>query len=187
MFGVIGANNIFQYKETPPLNMIIILLGGSMFLRNPLYRISWFITLILLLYLSYYILSLASIRIRILTFLCLSILFTFVLGKQLYFGAFFIGILWGYYKENKIDKKQANKFNLNYASYKLFSIQKYCYSFFLLHGGVLLFYLNIVEIKPIPLFILSFASCIILSIPLFHTTELINSKLNIMIKDITKL
>jgi Acyltransferase family len=52
---IILANELFQYKKITTLSYIISFLGGGLFLTEPIYVISWFVTFILICYFMVFI------------------------------------------------------------------------------------------------------------------------------------
>lgn len=150
---VIFVNEIYQYKDTSFLEQIIILCGGSMFLNDPLYVVSWFITLILILYLYIFFFQTASTNAYKFFIFIIGLSFSIQLNKHIYFLAFSIGHLIKFFQVKYHFLKNKERFSkLNKI---IFNIQNYCYSFFLLHGGVLLLSIKIFKLHPVTSFIAS--------------------------------
>jgi hypothetical protein len=161
---VIFINEFYQYKDTTFLKNMIIMLGGSMFLDNPLYIISWFITLILLLYLFIFAFQISSNKIFKFIIFIVGLSFGILLNKYLYFLAFCAGYTVKQIKEKYFHIAVKARFiRLNEVC---FLIQNYCYSFFLIHGGVLLLAIKVLKLSPVSSFIMSFILTSIITV--FH-------------------
>lgn len=155
---VLFINDVIKYKQTTLISNIIVFLGGSMFLEDPVYVISWYITLILLFYIGVYMVKLLKyIWLQVPFFIILFFIFLYVTKEPiLYFIAFVVGygakcfsefcprIL--FHKLNFLDR--VNKI--------LFIVQNHCYSFFLIHGGILLFLITVLRLNKALSFILGF-------------------------------
>lgn len=134
---VTAANFIGQYKSISMPSLIITLLGGNLFLKNPLYVVAWYITFVLLLYVYAY-LELFFSKYLVIIPMCLGLLAFVPSGHAYYFGAFLAGLRLCDLKKREISKVH-NAF-LRSISVWLFNLQKYCYPFFLIHGAVLLLF-----------------------------------------------
>lgn len=157
---VIVVNEICKYKDTTPLKNLIIMLGGSMFLDDPLYVISWFITLILMLYFFIFAFNISSNKSYKVFIFAIGFTFSVVLNKYFYFLAFCCGYAFKPVKEKHIDSSIT--LNISFTLSKVFFlIQNYCYSFFLLHGGVLVLLIKVFELSPVNSFIVSFVITLI--------------------------
>lgn len=145
---VLIVNSVVHYKDTTILKNIIIFFGGSLFVDNPVYVISWFITYILILYFCAFILKyLKSIYVKLpYLVVCGFLLYLFNIGNPYYFIGFFSGYIlnfltagrqWGNYTSNKLQR-----FNI-----LLYYVQNYSYSFFLIHGGILQLIVNLLGLR----------------------------------------
>jgi hypothetical protein len=132
---VLFCNRMILYKETSVAKDIISLLGGSLFLDNPVYIISWYVTLVLLLYLFIFMQSLANNRIQLLfIWLAAMLFFEVVLHMFDFFMLFSFGFVFSQLQPPpRKSLSQANR-----TARILFFLQDKCYAFFLIHGGVLL-------------------------------------------------
>lgn len=129
---VITINNITQYKNTTLFQDFLTLSGLSLFVDNPIYVISWYITYILLLYLSiYFIESAKNINIKIINIIITIFIFKFLLHKEYYFYFFILA----YYIKNFSLKKETN---YQLSNNLILKTQNLCYHFFLIHGGIVL-------------------------------------------------
>lgn len=181
MLLVILINQFYRYKETTFLKNTLIMLGGSMFLNNPLYVISWFITLILLLYAFIFVFQIPSNKTyKTLIFLiCFSC--SILLNKYFYFLAFCAG-----YAFKPIKKKYFNSFiniRLILLNQIAFKIQNYCYSFFLLHGGVLLLAIKVLKLSPFNSLVISFILTSIITFFHYNFSLILERKVNFPFED----
>ncbi len=166
---VIFFNELYQYKSTGFFEYLVIFFGGSMFLDNPLYVVAWFITLILGFYFYIFLVRLSGKHIvKYLVFACgfaISLLF----HKMFYFLAFNAGYIYKSKIFVDVVFKKSNAYRKLNAV--MFEIQNYCYSFFLLHGGVLLFSINVLKLSSAICFIVSFVLTVIGSVILFKVSQ----------------
>ncbi len=162
---VLTVNHFIAYKPTNFLKDIIIFSGGSMFLDNPVYVISWFITLILILYFCVFLLQ--SIANSLLNLLFLITLFlSFYCWHpihNMYLPAFFAGYLIKRLELSRHDIKAIASNRYSQVNSILFAIQNYCYSFFLIHAGVLWWSIRILNLRPLEAFLFAFSCTTILS------------------------
>ncbi len=143
---VLCANYLYKYKPALPWEYVAIFLGGSMFLDNPVYVISWFITLILFLYLTVYLSAVLGGYYRVLPyFACFAVLHYCFRMDDVLFLSFVAGYAVRITFPTRLDSV-ANRWcwHAPVAS-ALFGIQSFCYSFFLVHGAVL-----VVAVKLFP-------------------------------------
>jgi hypothetical protein len=134
---VIATNHFIQYKTVSFGSNIITFLGGNLFLDNPLCVIAWYITFIIMLYLYAFIEFLLPRYKLYLFFISCFLFYFFLISKFLFFIAFVLGLRINFIK---LQKRNFNKKILADFSGIVFGMQKYCYSFFLIHGGILLFF-----------------------------------------------
>lgn len=172
---VIVINEFYHYKEMTLSKKLIIVAGGSMFLDNPLYTISWFITLILLLYGFVFVFQVMPGKIyKSFVFLSGLVLF-FFLSKSIYYLAFLSGFGFRLFKEyyfSSVPLKRVSQLNQ-----RLYHIQNYCYSFFLLHGGVLLFCVEVIEFQAFYTFVVSLILTIIATYIHYHFSDMLQKKI----------
>jgi len=132
-------NRIISYKETSMAMDLITILGGNLFLNNPVYIMAWYITFVLLLYIFVFVQSMAKNVIQLLLIWVSAILFgELVLHMLDYFMAFSFGLIFSII-HHPPQKSVSQK---NYMGKILFFLQDKCYSFFLIHGAVLLLLFN---------------------------------------------
>ena len=153
---VLVVNTIVNYKETNILKNFIVFFGGSLFVDDPVYVISWFITYILLLYLCVCIFTLFRspyIKLLYLIF-CGALFFLYKIGNLYYYIGFFLGYFVRYfYSTKKIENLRIKKFDR--INIFLYQIQNYSYSFFLIHAGVLHLFINLMTLSGMAAFSLS--------------------------------
>jgi hypothetical protein len=132
---IIIINKIDNYKNTLFIDDLITVLGGNLFLENPVYVIAWYITFILLLYLYIYIYIILKSKLNKIILILLGSSYFLYLHCLSFFISFVVGLcMYKYLREDKdvIIGKGA------YLSEVLYKIQSYCYPFFLIHGGILM-------------------------------------------------
>ncbi len=133
---VLIINRIVQYKETTLLSDFITMLGGNLFLNNPVYVIGWYVTFIIMLYLFVFIKCLSrNITVEVIIWIFGCICFGVLLHKTYYFISFALGC----FVAKAFPLPKRNFLQMNALDSVLFFIQEKCYNFFLVHGGVLLF------------------------------------------------
>jgi hypothetical protein len=126
---VLIANHYIGYKQITLTQTAITLLGGNLFIDNPVYVIAWYVTFILLLYTFIWLQSIPKEKDRILKFgawACGYLFFSNYLNYPYYFSAFALG-----YLAQRLHLPPAKTDSI------LFYIQGKCYHFFLIHGAVL--------------------------------------------------
>lgn len=144
------ANRIFTYKETNWLRDSVSVLGGNLFIDNPVYTIAWYITFVIMLYLFLFIQSLPKDWIKkAVLWCCGGILF----GVLLQLTGYFISFSLGYFIARKTMHSKTDVSKLDSANRVLFYIQSRCYAFFLIHGGVFVILFHILNITDIELMI----------------------------------
>lgn len=143
---VLCANYIYKYKPALPWEYVAIFLGGSMFLDNPVYVISWFVTLILLLYTMVYFSAILTGCYKAMPYVaCFAILhYGFRMDDVL-----FLSFVAGYAVRVALPARTGSLadrwcWHAPVAN-ALFGVQSFCYSFFLVHGAVL-----VVAVKLFP-------------------------------------
>ncbi len=173
---VILANAAVSYKEKTLIELVVIFLGGSLFVDNPLYIISWYITFILCLYVMVSLYNYPKHPVSKILILVLSLLFyLYIIQRPLvYLFAFVIGYYLRFFVAEKQVKKSTTRVLLA-LNRSLFFIQNRSFSFFLLHGGVILFYAKILLLGPWPCL---FAS-LITTLMLAHFHYLLVKKLTV--------
>lgn len=162
------ANMVNKYKQVTWLKGFAALIGGNMFVEDPLYVISWYITLVLIFYLYAFLQSFCSYPLKIIfTVVCL-LIFSVWLDKTYYFIAFVAGLC---LSERRNKRSTSPHFLYWKVSSILFFIQKYCYSFFLIHGGVLLFFFRVINVRPFSILVLSFVATSFFSVLLYSIVQ----------------
>ena len=128
-------NRMISYKETSLAKDIVSLLGGSLFIDDRVYMISWYITFVLLLYLFVFMRSQAKKTIQSFLIWLLAILFFGLILEVIdFFMVFAFGLILAKIKTPP-DKSVSQK---NFSARILFFLQDKCYAFFLIHAGILL-------------------------------------------------
>ena len=180
MVTMIMANCYVQYKQTTILDTLIILSGGSLFLSDPLYIISWFITLILLLYATVYLYTVIPSPFKF-VFLALAFyLFSLKAYASCYFISFFLGLFFrkNLDKNNRISASKST-FSRKVAT-SFFKIQGYSYCFFLVHGAVLHLFVKMMMGQPVKIFLLSFVLSGVSSVFLYEADKMIRGRISFM-------
>ena len=154
-------NRIVCYKNTSILSDFITLLGGNMFLKTKVYVIAWYITFVLLLYCFIFFQSFfTNYFLKALAWLAGFLVFSMILNQSHYFISFGLGFFLASFLP-PADKNQTKRTTL---SNFIVILQDHCYSFFLIHGGVLIFLYNICKINFSSSFLFGFGLSIIGSI-----------------------
>jgi hypothetical protein len=172
-------NRALGYKQTTVAKDIIVFFGGSLFLDDPVYVISWFITFILIMYLLVVILrSLEDVLLKgSFIGVCIVINHFYDLVHPLYVPAFFLGYFLRWLTRQYQYTTRKKNVLRDKVYWAVFSIQNHCYSFFLVHGGILLFTTVLLGLNER----LSFATGLVLStvVAFYHkmVSDIIISKL----------
>ena len=166
IFFALLMNRLADYKETNWFQDVGTFFGLGLFFSEPVYVLSWFVTLILVLYMSVYGFQLINyVGFKVLWFIGGFIISLFILKVHyLYFPAFYLGYFFhsrGWLNNEKYTNTWPM---LRRANLILFNQQRYCYSFFLIHGGCLVLFITFLKLPPINAFIASFSSTIFLTI-----------------------
>jgi hypothetical protein len=159
---VFVVNAHVGYKPMTLNKVILAYLGCNMFVEDPIYVVTWYITFVLLLYIHIFIDFLIGEKYRWLLIAAGLILFSFIAHTIYYYISFCIG---RYLLQLKIKRKIFSDYS-NVINQHLFRAQKYCYSFFLLHGGILHFSFYITHADQLLVFFLALVMSVSLSIPL---------------------
>lgn len=166
-------NFMTGYKKIGLEEYVITLIGGNLFIENPVYVIAWYITFILLLYMfTFAMFYRSNCCIKVLVFFLGSWFFGIFLRMPHYFLIFCLGILLNMLFPMNIDSSRSISFNR-----KIFAIQKYCYPFFLIHGGVLLFFHTILESNFYVSVVFGLIFSTLGAIILFHVSQVVLKKL----------
>ena len=149
---VLAANAAIEYKPVSAGAAVITFLGGNLFLSNPIYVITWYVTFVLLLYA--YLLADSFVdgwHRLLLTGLALPVFHW--LDCAQYFIAFSIGLyLSTWFPPNPVRARQRLEAELARVTFRA---QELCYPFFLAHGAVLLGMLKVLRLGPVPLLVVS--------------------------------
>ncbi|HSV43591.1 MAG TPA: acyltransferase family protein [Candidatus Bathyarchaeia archaeon] len=162
IFVVLIANRVVGYKETTLINDILTFFGLSLFVKNPVYVISWFITILLLL-------DLSLLGVRLIKYRSAQAVFLACCGFLLYsrypklinaFYLFYLGLMLNALIKGRItfslDEWMTGRFSwYGVINDKLFSIQNYTYSFFLIHGAVLIYVVRVLKLDAVSTFLLA--------------------------------
>lgn len=168
MICVFTVNSLVNYKPISLGKIAIAFLGGNLFVKDPLYVITWYITFVLFLYIYVFLELSISKKFRYLLLLAGGCFFWFVVLAPYYFTSFYIGLKLSELLKNK------SKGTIKPASLTkivCFELQKYCYCFFLAHGGVLIFYFHFFPARTHLIFILALVSSMLLSLVIFKITD----------------
>lgn len=159
---VIVSNEVFRYKSVSLVDLLVFVAGGNFFLRTNLYVIAWFVSVMILLYICMFIVSLQN---KNSTKLIVTLLLSAALlsiGLPLYFLVFFfVGYSLHYLLKRagilsvRLGCGSVNCRRLQYVHAKLRWVDGISYEFYLLHGAVLLCFYKIVHV--------SYASCLLVS------------------------
>lgn len=162
---VLIVNSYVGYKDTNIWKNLIVFFGGSLFLKNPVYVISWFITYILLLYLCvffYFTIKPSYLKLFFL-FLSGAVFYLFKIGNIYYFIGFFSGLFFGKFWKQKQTNQRCSE-TKNVVGQYLYIVQNHSYSFFLLHGGILKLVFDVFMLSGVSAFIFSFLITTIFSV-----------------------
>ena len=162
------VNTYVGYKTVTVSNIIVAYLGGNLFVQDPLYVISWYITFVLFLYLYVFVDSLVGRKGQYLLTAIGFLFFSFITHTMFYFVSFYIGL-----RLHKLNIKKFLLYDDSIINRSLFLIQKYCYSFFLLHGGVLHFIFRTTHTDYS--FVFALTMSIVVSIPLYEVANFIQN------------
>lgn len=137
---VVATNQIYHYKQVTYLSVIVTIIGGNLFLNNPVYVIAWYITFILLIYVYAVLETAMPAKGKIFFMVISTAAFSIVFHKGLYFVAFILGSRISFWApvERTNNRTPAREALVN----TFLSVQKYCYPFFLVHGAVFIFLLH---------------------------------------------
>lgn len=165
LFPLMLVNHILHYKEISILSLIISFLGGTFFLNDPLFLVSWFITFIIGLYLIVYWVTKAAEPYKVLFLVGLLTIYFSLMSQfrsplRLLFWeiCFFIGYISRFYSVAKVPSKSfgliVDNSNTRRINTFLFDIGKHTYAFYLTHGFVLLLLMKSGSIHVTLLFVL---------------------------------
>jgi len=168
IFCVLLANRIVGYKETTVLKDILVFFGFGLFVDNPVYVLSWFITMILMLDLSLYIfyrikhMGLKALYLVLVYTVFMKVTPQNISGALFFYGGFFINMM----TRGKINAflnppLQAPWFER--VNQKIYEIQNYTYSFFLVHAAVLVSVFHFLRFNTVTLFFITVLMSILLA------------------------
>jgi hypothetical protein len=150
---VLVANAVVRYKPITPLTALATFFGGNLFLENPLYVITWYVTFVLLLYAYLLVDSLVDGWHRLVLSALGFLFFDRWLACGEYFVAFTVGLYSSAWAPPRLNPCR-RAFSRAVARL-LFHAQQLCYPFFLAHGGIQLAMLRFTSFNPRSLFISS--------------------------------
>jgi hypothetical protein len=164
---IIIANQLFQYKPATIISTMVTILGGNLFLSNPVMVTAWYITFVLLLYLYALLKSFCSSLLQIVLMIVglFSFYFLFHMDMVYYFIAFIAGLYLAPW--STVWRMKNRSYAYRSSAAVLFRIQRYCYSFFLIHGLVCLVFYKMTTFPVGEKFILSFLLSAFLSFFLY--------------------
>jgi peptidoglycan/LPS O-acetylase OafA/YrhL len=185
---LILLNVITGHKNVDYNQILIEIIGGSLFVHKPFYEATWFVTFILILYIIVYLSNSISSYKELLMILLLSIFILCMANVQhVYFVkniyiiywviVYFTGFISGKFIFKCISLSEKNA----YFDQKntIATLSKYSLEFYLLHGPVLFFLYNIIKLDKENLFLLSIIFTISLSIFLKKITDFVFPSLSI--------
>ena len=162
---VIITNEIVEYKNINFLDGFLTFFGGNLFLEDPLYVIAWYVTFVLILYSYLYMESFLDSYWFIFFSRSVALFFSFIYNKEYYFFAFFVGLWMSKHFSRSALVKSTNL--TKRLSLLAFKTQKYCYSFFLVHGAVLLFFVKMFPEDEFTVFLFSAILSMLFSLLIF--------------------
>lgn len=169
MTPVLVGNWATHYKPVSAVDALITFFGGNLFLDNPLYVITWYVTFVLLLY-GYLLLdSFLDGWWRLVLTAFGFLVFGGWLGCGDYFAAFTVGL---YVASWAPPRPRWSRRQLTRAFARLsFRVQELCYPFFLAHGAVLLVMVKLTHLSPLPLFALSLVISMVVALAIDRVTK----------------
>ncbi len=153
------TNHVINYKDSTLLHDVLVFFGFSLFLENPIYIISWFITLILFFYLNLFLFRLIKNKLVKTIFWVLSfyLFYAYFKVSAFYYVSFYLG----YFLRSRnflINEPYLNTAVMKNVNNLIFKIQSYCYVFFLLHGAIILFHVKVLQWSNPVMFVSAFLS-----------------------------
>ena len=171
---IVLINRIVSYKDTTVIADFITIFGGNLFLYEKVYVIAWYITFVLLLYgFICFQAFFSRICLKSIVWIIGFCVFAFLLNKSYYFISFGIG----FFLSKFIAPPDKSAYKDFYFISVLYHLQSYCYSFFLIHGGVLIFLFNILKFDFVHSLLVGFLLSIVGAIILNFLTSLSINKL----------
>ncbi len=162
IFVVLIANRVVGYKETTLIKDVMTFFGLSLFVDNPVYVISWFITMIIMLDFSLFcVRQLKPVWARaVFVAACLAAVSCWLPKYVNAFCLFYLGLMLNALIKGRItfslDEWMTGRFSwYGVINDKLFSIQNYTYSFFLIHGAVLIYVVRVLKLDAVSTFLLA--------------------------------
>jgi hypothetical protein len=156
------ANWVAHYKPITPGAVAVTLMGGNLFLANPVYVITWYVTFVLLLYGYLLVDSCFSGVSRLVVTAAGYVVFDVWLDRAEYFIPFILGMYIG----GLVPPRPVAARSLvgRRAARALFTMQRLCYPFFLAHGGLQLALVRFTSWSPVTLFVVSLTATIAASV-----------------------
>ena len=148
MILVVIANGFVGYKHFSFPQYLVMFLGGSLFIDDPLYVISWYVTFILIFYI--FIFAFARLKYwKWISFVGFYLFYITCMDKNRVFFFLFFG---GYYLAYALQEKVFSQYTESALENDqiLNWLARLTYPFFLINGGVLLFF---VKIMPLSLYL----------------------------------
>jgi peptidoglycan/LPS O-acetylase OafA/YrhL len=158
---VLVANWATHYKPISPSAALVTFLGGNLFLENPLYVITWYVTFVLLLYAYLLVDSFFAGWKRLVVTAAGFMVFGRWLGCGEYYLPFTVGLYLAAWvpPAPRLSRGEVAR----RAAPALFKLQQLCYPFFLVHGAVQLAMIRVTGLTPLLLFAASLSTTILLA------------------------
>lgn len=166
---LIVTNRIIGYKKATFISDLVALIGGNMFSENSIFVIGWYITFVLLLYLYIY---LSSFTKKKYIPMVIGLIVGLLIGKIWYFLIFIAGIKKSYCNGMETISFLGKEIHAKISNY-LLSIQKYCYSFFLIHGVSLQFIYYNYNFNKYQFIVISFVVSCFMAMIIYHLSGVI--------------
>lgn len=173
---VLAANVIFSYKPVTAVNVISLFAGANLFIDEPVYVIGWFVSCIVVFYISVFLFySFKNLLIKLIVIITG---YSFLSDNGIpdyFFVFFFIGCI----ASTLVSRCRLTLPLPNSLFYSLFSklsssflaIQNYSYEFFLIHGAVILMFTKIIEASYIQTLAFGFLVSALLAVLLKKITS----------------
>jgi hypothetical protein len=165
----LAANWLSHYKPVTPGALAVTLMGGNLFLANPVYVITWYVTFVLLLYVYLLVDSCFNGAWRLVVAAAGYVVFSLWLDRAEYFVPFIFGMyIGGLMPPRPVAARSPVE---RRAARTLFTMQRLCYPFFLTHGGLQLALVRFTAWSPVTLFVVSLSATIVASVLVDRVSE----------------
>jgi hypothetical protein len=166
---VLVANWLTHYKAVSVAGMLVTLAGGNLFLENPVYVITWYVTFVLLLYAYLLVDSCFAGYRRVAVSVAGYLLFSVWLGCGEYFVPFLAGMYLGGWMPAK--PVSARPLWARRLARGLFEVQRVCYPFFLTHGGLQLALIRLTDWTPMTVAAVAFGGTVLIALVIHRASE----------------